>query len=212
MSGIRVLADNDAGRILRAIVTWPGELDVAALVTMLFPCPDPLPELPPLQWSPVQASARYRAWRQSIQGRDLVRRQHQRIASDRVTRLLGRLQSQGLIQKCIWVTCSDWWDSLRRGGSLEACLARVAAVDVLPQDEEDEDPEERPVFGRHALDLVGRAEECGSLTYAALMGNSPSGARKLAYDKLVEAGVLVPPSFRLPTEAGQLLVRSWDAV
>jgi len=196
-------------QVLALVCGAPGELDAAAIAGVIWPVPA-LPPPEPLRWSPVAARATLDAWRAGIQGRHLAREAERAAAVERVAVDLQRLTSIGLIEKATGrlPALSPWF--LAKGGTdaeaLESalCAGRSDALDEAEEDSADRGTTEMlaliaevRLLSRSASDLV-----------AAVGMQAEVGERAIwqAWSRLIEAGVIVPPSYRWPTEAGIALV------
>lgn len=211
---IAVKPENDAGKLLAALVAAPGELDAEALGCMFWPAPA-LP-VPPLSWpGAAQAGAAYRAWLASIQGRHQTRERWVRQHAEKASKLLGRLQEQGLVERPRPPQLSAWWHTLTQELSKEAAFARVLFAMEWEKVERDEEElsvveylEVQRVHER-LLALVAEVEKGPRFT-REILGDTPDGTTKRAWGLLVELGIVVPSSYRWPTEAGVALVKSWQ--
>jgi hypothetical protein len=141
------------------------------------------------------------------------------------SRLMGRLQEAGFIETRTAPTLSPgavaWLESARarvmaEWRALRICISRTTE----PTEEEAKALAVRMLVTSHfpkgsdrshLADLVSRLTvEKPPRTRDALLG-SASGARIEAYDELVKAGVITPPSHRHPTALGVEHVRKHQA-
>lgn len=175
--------------VLVAIVEYPGQLDAEDIAADL--CPPPR-FVPPPASMPV--AARLRALREHE-----IRREGLHLAATRrVAVAIGRLVEAGLVAP-------------RRGPTLApeflACeerRGRLRALEFFALDHGGK------VQDRHLV-MVARVVEFCPTTREALLGKSPGRAEQQAYRDLCAWGALVPPSFRVATEAGVALVASTHA-
>jgi hypothetical protein len=195
----------DAWKVLELVCRRPGELSAGAIGRILWPAPR-LP-VPVLQCGGLaSAGERLRQWLRDAEDRRLRTEAHQAQAAARAGRLLGRLQSQGLVERERPPRLAPWWADLaeaERAGKLE----RLYCIDQLPEDEEEYDPAAPVQSGATTLlqqmaRLVGEVEKEPSTT-AQVLGPKAGGTARRAYAVLVELGIVIPSSFRWPTEAGK---------
>jgi hypothetical protein len=197
-------------QVLALVCGAPGELDAAAIAGVVWPVPA-LPPPEPLRWSPVAVRATLDAWRAGIQGRHLAREAERAAAVERVAVDLQRLTSIGLIEKATGrlPALSPWF--LAKGGTdaeaLESALSagRSDALDEVEDEATDAGSAEMlaliaevRLLPRPATDLVW---------VVGVQSQVPERTVWRAWSRLIEAGVIVPPSYRWPTEAGIALVQ-----
>ena len=184
--------------VLRLVAAHPGELDASTIAERLLPGP---PWRPPFPATHAERAASYAAWLTEERGplgadgrtRTGGRRE---AAAARVSRALGRLQERGLIETRGPPILAPWWLAVAQRRGVLPALRSAADVD-------DGD------LTSHVA-MVAEVEK-GPRTAAALLGTSPSGARKRVYADLIAWGVILPPSQRWATEAGLALLRNYFA-
>lgn len=170
--------------ILTMLVNEPGEVDAEVIAASLLPAPRFLP--PP---STMPVSDRLRA----LYAHDQRREAHASEATAKVARLLGRLVEAGYVAPRRGPLLSEVYLTL------EASRGRRLALEFAALEHRGK------VRPRH-LALVRRVVEFLPPSREALLGKHPERAYQEAYRELVTWGVLVPPSQRVPTEAGVELV------
>lgn len=157
---IAVTPDNDAGRLLACVVAAPGQLDAEALGERL--------------WRPALTStADYPRVRKIIQ-------EHDAGWSERASKLLHRLQQQGLMQG----------RQPPRVGP-----AYVAYTEIADKTQ------------RNLLKILVRKQP---ESMKAWVGSAPVSTVQRAISTLVENRLITVPSQRWPTEKGIALVKSWE--
>lgn len=178
---------------LALLVAEPGVLDAEALGLALEP---PVPLTLPVA-SHAERSRAYTAWADRELGALVgVKRAGGRRdqATARASRLLSELQRLGLVETRGGPTLMDGWARLvKRHGELGALQL---AHPLWP----------RAVPGLTSHLAMVREVGKGPPSVLVLLGAKPSGARKETYRELCAWGVVVPPRFRWPTEAGRALV------
>jgi len=185
--------------VLRLVAAHPGELDAGTIAERLLPAP---PWRPPFPATHAERAASYAAWlteeRGPLSDDGRARRGGRReAAAARVSRALGRLQERGLIETRGPPIVAPWWLAVaQRRGVLPALRS---AADVEGGD-----------LTSHVA-MVAEVEK-GPRSAAALLGASPSGARKRVYADLIAWGVVLPPSQRWATEAGLALLQNTFAL
>lgn len=189
---ISIAPGSNGRRVLGLVVDLPGQMDAESIGRLLWP--PPIPPAPALVFSASAATTAYHAWLGSIRGRVNAKEAHAAAMSARASGILGRLQEMGLIEKMRPPAFSPWWLTVptENRGAVVARLFRVAA-------EEEEDPE---VASGHLLALIAKVEK-GPRSVNDLLGADPSGAIKGAYAQLISLGIVVPPSYRWPTQQGR---------
>jgi hypothetical protein len=180
--GVQVIAPprpgSDRFRLLALIVNYPGELDTRQLAAHLWP-PQKLP--PPVDLADIRA-------------RQKARDEANKAAQAKASAMLHQLGRKGLICGCGSPEVSRWFhDRLKSRGMAEA-IRRAHP----------EWPGKVPPLEQH-ISMVWRLVD-GVPTMADLLGKRPSGQIKQVYRDLCAWGVIVPPSYRWPTEAGIALV------
>lgn len=205
---------SDLWRVLSLVAANDGQLDADAIAGALWPYVAP-EATPPLQWSPSGASAALRAWRASIQGRHQARAAWEREHTERAATLLQRLTSIGLLvpARSTVPELSPWFlgvlaemgDGATDEAALLACL-RAGESKLLEGDDEAE-PEPRENIPE-MLTLIALVRS-GPRPTGDLLGKG-NGETKRAYRGLIEAGVIVPPTYRRATEKGRELVQNHE--
>lgn len=201
---------SDLWRVLSLVAANDGELDAAAIAGTLWPY-EPPESTPPLRWSPAGASAALMAWRASIQGRHQAKATWEREHTERAATLLQRLTSIGLLvpARSTVPELSQWFvgvlaemgDGATDEAALLACL-RAGESRLLDEVEETEPRENIPEM----LALIAGVRS-GPRPTGDLLGKG-NGETKRAYRGLIEAGVIVPPTYRRATEKGRMLVQN----
>lgn len=211
---ISVRPDNDAGRALVLIGRYPGEYDGPRMADELWPRKQPAPRF--------NSPAEYAAWRRehivvkqvprapkrstlkalSGRARKLPPTHVVRLVDDdprpaKASRMLSRLQEQGLVETAGGPHASDWFAAKVAAMGLERALAGVllCAVDDVP-----------PAL----LRMVRRVVENPPGSVEDLLGPRPSGRKRDVYRAACEPGIIIPPSRRSLTESGRALVASWS--
>lgn len=180
--------------VLALVAAHPGELDASTIAERLLPAP---PWRPPFPATHAERAASYAAWLTeergplSADGRTRVGGRREAAAA-RVSRALGRLQERGLVETRGPPVVAPWWLAVARRRGVLPALRSAADVDG------------GDLAGHVAM--VAEVEK-GPRSAAALLGPSPSGARKRTYADLVAWGVILPPSQRWATEAGLALLQ-----
>ena len=194
---------SDLWRVLALIVAHNGQLDAGAIAGALRPyqASDPAP---PLVWSPTGASAAYRDWLASVGGRHQTEEAHRRTSAEWAATCLQRLTSIGLLvpARSRAAELSLWFMGMAAEGGDEAALSaclRAGESDALDEVEED-GGEERRKGVADMLALIAKVRLCGKR-------GREGWSEAAAYTRLIEAGVVIPPSYRWATDAGIALVQ-----
>ena len=196
---------SDLWRVLALVVANDGQLDAGAIAATLRPYKAVEPA-PPLVWSPVGASAAYSAWRASIQGRHQARATHEREATEWASTCLQRLTSIRLLvpARSRAPELSAWFlDMSKEHGYGEALYRALNAGESDCLDDMAETDDDAEDFA-DALAMVEQVRN-GPASTGVLLGDG-SGEVRRCYTRLIEAGVVVPPSYRWATEAGRELI------
>ena len=169
---------SDRYRLLALIVEYPGELDTVAMAAHLWP-PQKLPV--PRNLADLYAMRK-------------ARDEADKAAQAKVSAMLRQLGTKGLISACGAPEVSGWFrERMARRGIAEA-LRRTHP----------EWPGKVGPLEQH-ISMIHQCAD-GVPSVADLLGKRPSGDTKRVYRELCAWGVIVPPSFRRPTEAGIALV------
>ncbi len=205
---IAVKPGTEAWKVLELVCRRPGELSAAAIGRILWPAPT-LP-VPVLQCNGLaSAGERMRQWLWEVEARRLSTEAHQVQTAGRASRLPGRLQSQRQVERECPPRLAPWWADLAEAewaGKLE----RQYYIDQLPEDEEEYDPaapvrSEATKLLREMGRLVVEVEKEPTTTQEVL-GPTASGTTRRAYSTLVKLGIVIPLSYRWPTEAGGVCI------
>jgi len=192
----------DLWRVLATVAAHDGELDARAIAGVLWPYA-PSDAAPVLSWSPAGASAALAAWRASVQGRRLAEDRHWREATERAATCLQRLTSIGMVvpaRQCA-PALSPWFcEMTAEVGDREAIRRALMAGESSCLDEAPEPVAEDSGAMDTLIGMVDRVRSCGTRS-------RDSREEGEAYGRLIEAGVIVPPSYRRVTEKG----RGWLA-
>ena len=199
---------SDLWRVLSLVAANDGELDAAAIAGALWPYKPP-EATPPLRWSPAGASAALMAWRASIQGRHQAKATWEREHTERAAKILQRLTSIGLLvpARVTVPELSQWFVGLaEESGDESALLACLNAgeSDALDEEANPESKEERRAKQKAVADmlaLIAKVRSCGKR-------ERNGWGEAAAYTRLIEAGVIVPPTYRRATEKGRMLVQN----
>ena len=184
----------EAHRALILVVAQPGKLDAAALGQLLH-----RPR--------ITGTSSYLAARRAIlaQGTPPPRTSTLRLPplpripverkpwSTDAARLLHGLQKRALIERCRPPMVAEEWADLAEHDAAE--VVALAAYDVLAPD----------LTGLRAA-LLRELVRRRPVSVAEWVGAGPSGNIRRAVADLVEWSIVVPPSYRWPTEAGVMLV------
>ena len=192
--------------VLGLVVDFPGEMDAKSIGVILWP--PAVPSAAPLRWGgPSSASADYARWLSSLRGRENTRDAHRTSMARKASRALGRLQELGLVEAPRPPRLSAWWaDFIRSRGRRSGLVALEQAEESSLLDDQSDQGDEA-AYDAHIgrlLTLVAEVEKLPE-SLAMLMGSEgggEGGGRRRAYERLVELGVVVPPSYRWPTLAG----------
>lgn len=209
---IAVVPKSDAWRVLELVVDHPGQMNAESIGVLLWP--PSVPPAPPLSWSGPASTALYREWLGTLRGRENSRDAHRSSMARRASRLLGRLQESGLVESPRPPRLSGWWSAfIAEKGRRAGLVALERAEESSFLDEAKRlTKEEEASFDAHIgrlLTLVAEVEKMPE-SAAALIGSEgggEAGGRRRAYERLVELGVVVPPSYRWPTLAGTEKIR-----
>ena len=192
----------DLWRVLATVAAHDGELDARAIAGVLWPYA-PSDAAPVLSWSPAGASAALAAWRASVQGRRLAEDRHWREATERAATCLQRLTSIGMVVPARWCSpeLSPWFSAMAAEvGDREAIRRALMAGESSCLDEAPELVAEDSTAMEALVGMVDRVRSCGTRS-------RDSREEGEAYGRLIEAGVIVPPTYRRVTENG----RGWLA-
>lgn len=201
----------DPWRVLALVAANDGQLDADAIAGALWPYVAPEPA-PPLQWSPSGASAALRAWRASIQGRHQAKAAWEREHTGRAATLLQRLTSIGLLvpARSTVPELSPWFVGLAEEAGDEVALLtclHAGESDALDEEANPDSKEERRAKQKAVADmlaLIAKVRSCGKR-------ERNGWGEAAAYTRLIEAGVIVPPTYRRVTEKGRLLVQNHES-
>ena len=214
---------SDRFRLLALIVANPGELDAAAIAGVLYPLPA-LPPPEPLKWSPSANKATLAAWKESIQGRHLAREAERAANVERVLTDIGRLASIGLVEKTnARMPMLSPWFLAKSGTDAEALDSALSPerCDFLEVEEPKKGGKKKPARVAAPTPVEDRAEMLALIAEVRILPRravdlvSVVGIQRevpernvwRAWTRLIEAGVIVPPSYRWATEAGRALVQ-----
>jgi hypothetical protein len=195
----------DMLRVLRLVVDHPGEMDAESIGVLLWP--PQVPAAPPLKWNgPVAATSAYQAWLSGLRGRESSRKAHRTAMARKASRLLGRLQELALVEPLRPPRLSAWWEDFTQSRGRRSALAALETAEEESWFDEATDREDEAAYDAHIgrlLTLIAEVEKLPQ-SVKALMGEGggEGGANRRAYERLVELGVIVPPSYRWPTPAG----------
>lgn len=162
--------------VLRCVVQYPGELDAGQIGAMVLPWPKPAH--PPTGLEDIRARA-------------VARATHEAGAATKVSRALGKLVEAGLVEPTAAPRLAPWFTDTARRHGLDRALERAHP----------RWPGRVPAMPGHVR-LLAEVGGKGPPSTHALLGESPSGARKQAYRDLCDWGVLVSPRCRWPTPKG----------
>jgi hypothetical protein len=193
---IRPKHGTDAFRALALIVETPGELSSDALAAHLWP--------PVTRSTPFASAAEYSEWR-----RNRVSSERDRAA--KASRIVRRLAEAGLIESRGGPTLAAWFrDKWERRAIRIVADWRALGMARSPTADEAREIALTLLVGAAEAGLIRQVAK-GPETVGALLGPSPSGARKRLYAGLVAQGVVVAPAQRWPTAAGVELVTNGGA-
>jgi len=117
------------------------------------------------------------------------------VAQAKVSAMLRQLGTKGLICACGAPEVAGWFQGRVKTRGMAEAIRRAHP----------EWPGKVPPLEQH-ISMVWRAMD-GVPTVADLLGKRPTGQIKQVYRELCAWGVIVPPSFRRPTEAGIALIQ-----
>lgn len=195
---------SDLWAVLSLVVANDGQLDAGAIAATLRPYKAVEPA-PPLVWSPIGAGAAYAAWRASIQGRHQTRAAHERETTEWASVCLQRLTSIRLLvpARSRAPELSAWFLELSAAhgdaDALRRCLL-AGESDALDDAEEGAKQEDKTQAEDDMLAMVEKVRSCGKR-------GRDGWDEATAYTRLIEAGVVVPPSYRWATADGIALVQ-----
>ena len=169
---------SDRFRLLALIVAYPGELDTKAMAAHLW-APEKLPV--PRNLGDLYAMRK-------------AREEADKAAQAKVSAMLRQLGTKGLISACGAPEVADWFRERMDSRGVAEALRRAHP----------EWPAKIGPLEQH-ISMVHQCAD-GVPSVAELLGKRPSGDVKRVYRELCAWGVVVPPSFRRPTEAGIALV------
>lgn len=175
-----------AGRALRLVCDYPGELRAEDIARHLWP---------PVRMSapPVGTFDERRAAFAAVQA---ARQAHREETTHRAAKVLARLQQGGLVDVCGPPRLASWYVEVegKRGRVLALAFATL----------------EHGVKVKAAHRALV-AEAMGMPCPPVREWMRASRARREAYSDLVRAGVICAPSQRIPTDAGRAVVAGWSA-
>jgi hypothetical protein len=191
---IKIAPGTPVWLLLCSIVDYPGQLDVEWLTRTHYPWPAQV----------FQSAAEYRAYREG-------KAKHDKESRAKVSRGLSRLAEAGYVRTTNGVHINPvflpYWERL---GEAALC-SKVSVVndrgEIVGSQEVGVHPTAlrivRAVLAQPGLPLAALAEQTGGKSKAGNM----QGAWTFQYEKLIGEGVICPPRYRWPTDAGVSLVQ-----